>query len=72
MLGRIARLDTRRTAVVLAISIVVMAAMGIWSILFAPDDPWFGLDSDSVEVELAPLLLQPVKEVNLKRVRGTY
>lgn len=31
---------------------------------------WFGLDSDSVEEEQAPLLLQPVKEVNLRRVRG--
>ncbi|HRI58465.1 MAG TPA: KUP/HAK/KT family potassium transporter [Saprospiraceae bacterium] len=29
---------------------------------------WFGLDSDSVDVEKAPLLLQPVKEVNLKRL----
>lgn len=29
---------------------------------------WFGLDSDSVEVEKAPLLLQPVKDVNLKRL----
>ncbi|MFN0034851.1 MAG: KUP/HAK/KT family potassium transporter [Saprospiraceae bacterium] len=31
---------------------------------------WFGLDSDSVEVEQAPLVLQPVKEVGLKRVVG--
>ena len=31
---------------------------------------WFGLDSDSVDVEKAPLLLEPVKEVNLRRVRG--
>jgi KUP system potassium uptake protein len=30
---------------------------------------WFGLDSDSVDVEKAPLVLQPVKEVNLKRLR---
>jgi KUP system potassium uptake protein len=30
---------------------------------------WFGLDSDSVEVEKAPLLLQPVREVNLQRVQ---
>lgn len=29
---------------------------------------WFGLDSDSVEVEEAPLVLQPVKEVALKRI----
>lgn len=29
---------------------------------------WFGLDSDSVEEEKAPLLLQPVKEMNLRRV----
>ncbi|MCE7924644.1 MAG: potassium transporter Kup [Haliscomenobacteraceae bacterium CHB4] len=31
---------------------------------------WFGLDSDSVDVEKAPLVLEPVKEVSLKRVRG--
>ncbi len=31
---------------------------------------WFGLDSDSVEIEEAPLVLQPVKEVGLKRVNG--
>lgn len=29
---------------------------------------WFGLDSDSVEVEEAPLVLQPVKAVGLKRI----
>lgn len=29
---------------------------------------WFGLDSDSVDEETAPLVLQPVKEVGLKRV----
>lgn len=29
---------------------------------------WFGLDSDSVDTEQAPLVLQPVKSVNLKRV----
>ncbi len=29
---------------------------------------WFGLDSDSVEMEEAPLVLQPVKQVALKRV----
>ncbi len=30
---------------------------------------WFGLDSDSVAIEEAPLVLQPVREVRLKRVR---
>jgi KUP system potassium uptake protein len=30
---------------------------------------WFGLDSDSVELEEAPLVLQPVKEVGLKRIK---
>ncbi|MFN0215650.1 MAG: KUP/HAK/KT family potassium transporter [Saprospiraceae bacterium] len=30
---------------------------------------WFGLDSDSVEMEEAPLVLQPVKEVGLKRIK---
>jgi len=29
---------------------------------------WFGLDSDSVEEEQAPLVLQPVKEMNLRRI----
>jgi KUP system potassium uptake protein len=29
---------------------------------------WFGLDSDSVDLEEAPLVLQPVKEVALKRL----
>ena len=28
---------------------------------------WFGLDSDSVDVEKAPLVLEPVKSVPLKR-----
>jgi len=31
---------------------------------------WFGLDSDSVEVEEAPLVLEPVKEVALKRLNA--
>ncbi|MBK7937248.1 MAG: KUP/HAK/KT family potassium transporter [Lewinellaceae bacterium] len=31
---------------------------------------WFGLDSDSVEEEQAPLVLQPVKEVNLLRLKN--
>ncbi len=30
---------------------------------------WFGLDSDSVEMEEAPLILQPVKEVPLYRIQ---
>ena len=30
---------------------------------------WFGLDSDSVDLEEAPLVLQPVKHVGLKRVQ---
>jgi len=29
---------------------------------------WFGLDSDSVDIEQAPLLLKPVKDVNLRRM----
>lgn len=29
---------------------------------------WFGLDSDSVDIEQAPLVLQPVKDVKLRRV----
>ncbi len=30
---------------------------------------WFGLDSDSVDMEQAPLLLQPVKKIELRRVK---
>jgi len=30
---------------------------------------WFGLDSDSVDTEKAPLVLQPVKDMPLKRVK---
>jgi KUP system potassium uptake protein len=30
---------------------------------------WFGLDSDSVEVEYAPIVLRPVKDVVLKRMK---
>jgi KUP system potassium uptake protein len=29
---------------------------------------WFGLDSDSVDLEHAPLVLRPIKDVNLKRI----
>ncbi len=29
---------------------------------------WFGLDSDSVDIEEAPLVLQPVKDVKLRRI----
>lgn len=30
---------------------------------------WFGLDSDSVDLEEAPLVLQPVKQVGLRRIQ---
>jgi KUP system potassium uptake protein len=30
---------------------------------------WFGLDSDSVDEEKAPLVLKPVKDVKLERMR---
>jgi KUP system potassium uptake protein len=30
---------------------------------------WFGLDSDSVEIEQAPLVLNAVKDVSLKRIQ---
>jgi KUP system potassium uptake protein len=30
---------------------------------------WFGLDSDSVEEEKSPLVLQPVRDVNLRRIQ---
>ncbi len=31
---------------------------------------WFGLDADSVEIEKSPLLLQPVKDVRLLRIKS--
>jgi KUP system potassium uptake protein len=33
---------------------------------------WFGLDSDSVDTEQAPLILEPVKSVNLVRVQSKH
>ncbi len=46
--------------------------MGIYlsvkSMVSSPKN-WFGLDSDSVDEEKAPLLLKPVKDVRLKRVQ---
>ena len=29
---------------------------------------WFGLDSDSVDIEKVPLVLRPVKDFRLKRI----
>ncbi|WP_210489150.1 KUP/HAK/KT family potassium transporter [Rufibacter aurantiacus] len=36
--------------------------------LTASEDKWFGLDTSSVKVEKVPLIINPVKEIELKRV----
>lgn len=41
--------------------------LGLKSLVSSPKN-WFGLDSDSVELEEAPLILQPAKEVVLRRI----
>ncbi|MFA7472652.1 MAG: potassium transporter Kup, partial [Spirosomataceae bacterium] len=33
-----------------------------------PEDKWFGLDSSAVKIEKVPLVIRPVKKVNLKRI----
>lgn len=41
--------------------------LGVKSITASPQN-WFGLDSDSVEIEKVPLVLRPVKDFRLKRI----
>ncbi|MCS7037812.1 MAG: KUP/HAK/KT family potassium transporter [Saprospiraceae bacterium] len=41
--------------------------LGVKSVTASPQN-WFGLDSDSVVIEKAPLVLRPVKGLNLQRV----
>jgi KUP system potassium uptake protein len=48
--------------------LILSVYLSVKSWVSAPKN-WFGLDSDSVDVEQAPLVLQPVKQVNLKRVQ---
>lgn len=33
-----------------------------------PEDKWFGLDSSSVKIEKVPLVIRPVKKIELKRI----
>lgn len=42
--------------------------LGVKSITASPQN-WFGLDSDSVEIEKVPLVLRPVKDFRLRRVK---
>ena len=42
--------------------------LGVKSITASPQN-WFGLDSDSVEIEKVPLVLRPVKDFRLLRIK---
>ncbi|MCS6929460.1 MAG: KUP/HAK/KT family potassium transporter [Saprospiraceae bacterium] len=47
--------------------IIMSIYLGVKSFTASPQN-WFGLDSDSVVIEKAPLVLRPVKGLNLQRV----
>ncbi|MEO6759794.1 MAG: KUP/HAK/KT family potassium transporter, partial [Saprospiraceae bacterium] len=47
--------------------IIMGIYLAVKSITASPKN-WFGLDSDSVEMEKAPLLLRPTKDFRLKRI----
>jgi KUP system potassium uptake protein len=47
--------------------LVMSAYLGIKSFTASPQN-WFGLDSDSVEIEKVPLLLKPVENLVMKRI----
>lgn len=47
---------------------VMSVYLGVKSVTASPQN-WFGLDSDSVEIEKVPLVLRPVKDFRLKRVK---
>lgn len=47
--------------------IVMSIYLGVKSITASPQN-WFGLDSDSVVIEKAPLVLRPVKGLSLQRI----
>ncbi len=47
--------------------IIMSIYLGVKSITASPQN-WFGLDSDSVVIEKAPLVLRPVKGLHLQRV----
>jgi KUP system potassium uptake protein len=48
--------------------IIMEIYLGAKALVSAPKN-WFGLDSDSVEEETAPLVLEPVKDVKLARIK---
>ena len=48
--------------------ITMSVYLGVKSITASPQN-WFGLDSDSVEIEKVPLVLRPVKSFKLKRIQ---
>lgn len=48
--------------------IVMSIYLGVKSITASPQN-WFGLDSDSVEIEKVPLVLRPVKDLRLRRIK---
>lgn len=41
--------------------------LGVKSVTASPQN-WFGLDSDSVDIEKVPLVLRPVKDLRLRRI----
>lgn len=47
--------------------IIMSIYLGVKSITASPQN-WFGLDSDSVEIEKVPLVLRPVKDFRLRRI----
>lgn len=47
---------------------VMSVYLGVKSITASPQN-WFGLDSDSVDIEKVPLVLRPVKDFRLHRIK---
>jgi KUP system potassium uptake protein len=47
---------------------VVMKSYFTIKSITTPEDKWFGLDSSSVKVEKVPLIIRPVRKIELKRV----
>jgi KUP system potassium uptake protein len=48
--------------------ITMSVYLAVKSVTASPQN-WFGLDSDSVEIEKVPLVLRPVKDFRLKRIQ---
>jgi KUP system potassium uptake protein len=48
--------------------ITMSVYLAVKSITASPQN-WFGLDSDSVDIEKVPLVLRPVKDFRLKRIQ---